>query len=91
MLPTHGIAKNPFRFSISDKKSSDNCASPFLDLPKSYVRYLDCGGAPDGRGVRRWPLRLKIPVHMRLCRCEELIASILITRAIAIFTLGIAR
>jgi hypothetical protein len=37
MLPTHGIAKNPFRFPISDKKSSDNCASLFLDLPESYM------------------------------------------------------
>jgi hypothetical protein len=91
MLPTHGIAKNPFRFSISDKKSSDNCASTFLDLPKRYVRYLNRGGTPDGRGVRRWPLRLKIPAHVRLYRCEAFIASILITRAIAIFTLGITR
>jgi hypothetical protein len=91
MLPTHGIAKNPFRFSISDKKSSDNCASPFLDLPESYVLYLSRGLAPDGRGARRRPLRLKTPVHMRLCRCKEFITSILITRAIAIFTIKISR
>jgi hypothetical protein len=37
MLPTHGIAKDPFRFSISDKKPSDNCASTFLDLPKKLL------------------------------------------------------
>jgi hypothetical protein len=47
----HDIAKDPFRFSISDKKSSDNCASTFLDLPKSYLRYLNRGVASDGRGV----------------------------------------
>ena len=66
LLPTHGIAKNLFRFSISDKKSSDNCASTFLDLPESYLRYLNRGVASDGRGMRRWPLRLKIPAHVRL-------------------------
>jgi hypothetical protein len=51
MLPTDGIAKDPFRFSISDKKSSDNCALTFLDLPKSYLRHLNRGVAP---GRWRW-------------------------------------
>jgi hypothetical protein len=91
MPPAHGIAKDPFRFSISDKKSSDNCASTFLDLPASYLRYLNRGAVPGGRGVRRWPLRLKSLAHVRLFRCREFIASILITPAIAIFTLWITR
>jgi hypothetical protein len=49
MLPTDAIAKDPFRFSISDKKSSDNGASTFLDLPKSLL------AAPEPwRRPRRW-------------------------------------
>jgi hypothetical protein len=91
MLPTHGVAKNPFRFSISDKKFSDNCASSFLDLPENYLPHLNRGLASDGGGVRRRRLRLKTPVHVRLFRCGEFITSILITRAIAIFTLKITR
>jgi len=89
MLPAHGIAKDPPRFSISDKKSTGNCASTFLDLPKSYLWYLNRGDAPDGRGVRRWLLRLKIYARVQLSCCMEFIALILTTRAIAISTLGI--
>jgi hypothetical protein len=85
MLPTHGIAKNPFRFSISDKKLSDNCESTFLDLPGSYLRYLNRGLAPDGRGVQRRPRRFKTLAHVRLYRCKESITSIMIAHAIAIF------
>jgi hypothetical protein len=91
MLPAHSVAKDPPRFSISDKKSTRNCTSAFLDLPKSYLRYLNRGDAPDGRGVRHRLLRLKIYAQVQLCCCMEFIALILTTRTIAISTLGIPR
>jgi uncharacterized protein (DUF3820 family) len=89
MLSAHYLAKNPPRFSISDKKSTGNCASSFLDLPESYLWYLNRGDAPDGRGVRGWLLRLKIDARVQLSRFVRLVTSTLTTYGIAILTLGI--
>jgi len=51
--------------------------------------YLNRGDAPDGRGARRWLLRLKINARVQLSCCMECIALMLTTPAIAISTLGI--
>jgi hypothetical protein len=57
-------------------------AQKLLAVPERWRR-------PDGRGVRRWLLRLKTYTHVQLSCCMEFIALILTTPAIAISTLGI--
>jgi hypothetical protein len=89
MLPAHGIAKDPPLFSISDKihRKLRICVSRFA---KNYLRHLNHRDAAASRGVRRWPLRLKIYARVQLSCCMECSALILTTRAIAISTLGIS-
>jgi hypothetical protein len=86
MLPTDGLATDPFRFSISDKKSTGNCAPTFLDLPKSYVWYPNRGVTPVGRGARRWPVPLKSLHTCIFADAWPFVALIFTTCIIAIFT-----